>query len=101
MGNTNCSPAGQYDPMPICCAGGSGIFLAGGGSPFWDYSNSSSVATSVFYLFLLLWLFIGVALAADVFMAAIETITSTLTVVKNIMPGNAAQFSPRRSRAKQ
>ena len=88
MGNTNCSPAGQYDTMPICCDGGTGIFLAGGGAPFWGYDDSSNVATSIFYLFLLFWLFIGVALAADVFMAAIETITSTLTVVKNIMPGS-------------
>ena len=70
---TNCSAA----ELPICCAGGSGTFL----SPFVGYDDSSPFLMSVIYLFLLLWLFLGVALAADVFMSAIEQITSTLKYV--------------------
>jgi hypothetical protein len=87
MGQTNCTLANQYSTLPICCAGGSGIFI-GANNLFPGYSESSSVLMSIVYLILLLWLFMGVAMAADVFMAAIETITSTVSIVKNTMPGN-------------
>ena len=74
--------------MPICCNGGEGVFLGAGpdGSRpiFPNYMESSPVGMAVVYLILLLWFFIGVALAADVFMAAIETITSTMSVVKPV-----------------
>jgi hypothetical protein len=92
MGATNCTLANQYATMPICCAGGSGIFV-GANNVFPGYYESSSVVMSIVYLLLLLWLFMGVAMAADVFMAAIETITSTVSIVKNTMPGNCCRPS--------
>ena len=92
MGNTNCTLASEYDSLPICCAGGSGTFISSS-NIFPGYEQSSPAATSILYLALLLWLFMGVAMAADVFMAAIETITSTVTLVKNKMPGNVQHSS--------
>ena len=60
----------------------------GGGSvinliSFPAYETSSPFALSLLYLLLLFYMFLGVAMAADVFMAAIEQITSSLKYVKH------------------
>jgi len=78
MGNTNCTLDQQ-----ICCEGGTGVLLSGSGSPFPSYENSSPFAMSTVYCLLLCWSFLGVAIAADVFMSAIEQITSSLKYVKH------------------
>ena len=72
----NCTVSGKYDKIPICCEGGRGTLL-GGGYPFPGIDRMGNGGLIVIYLLLLLWMFTGVALAADVFMAAIEQITSS------------------------
>ena len=77
----NCTPPKASDPIPICCDGStSGTFLGG---VFPSITDASPAGLSILYLILLLWFFLGVALAADVFMSAIEQITSTLKYVKH------------------
>lgn len=65
---------GAGEPQ-ICEIGGSGVLL-----PTGDAENSMSAdVRKVLYLFLLLWCFLGVALIADIFMGAIDKITSRRT----------------------
>jgi len=61
------------------CKGGSGIFFPVYPTAQAEWSQTTQV---ILYLFGLLWLFAGVALLADAFMAAIEVITSE-EVTKN------------------
>eukprot|EP00931_Biecheleriopsis_adriatica_P004287 TRINITY_DN105984_c0_g1_i1.p1 TRINITY_DN105984_c0_g1~~TRINITY_DN105984_c0_g1_i1.p1 ORF type:complete len:769 (-),score=164.74 TRINITY_DN105984_c0_g1_i1:54-2360(-) len=68
------------DPM-ICEPGGGGIFL-----PLLSDKAEQSIskgARAFLYIVFLLWLFIGVSVIADVFMAAIEKITSAKKLVYN------------------
>lgn len=60
------------DPL-ICEVGGSGLLLplGGDGEQQWDRGMRT-----ILYLVGLLWCFVGVSIIADVFMAAIETVTS-------------------------
>ena len=81
-----------FASTPICCAGGRGTFL-GGGLPFPGIDEFSRGGLVVIYLVLLLWTFMGVALAADVFMSAIEEITSQeSTVVTKSADGKTRRF---------
>ena len=53
-----------------------------------------SPAAIALYLFLLLWSFVGVAIGADVFMVAIEMITSQETVIiKQVVNGTTKEFT--------
>jgi len=66
------------DPS-ICAVGGHGLFLPLGG----DSEQRWSIELRQFlYLFGLLWCFVGVAIVADTFMAAIEKITSAEKILK-------------------
>ena len=59
--------------------GQSGLFLPLFGNKeqrTWDEGSNSRYGRAVLYLLGLLWFFLGVSIIADVFMAAIETITS-------------------------
>jgi solute carrier family 8 (sodium/calcium exchanger) len=70
MGTVNCAEKGY----PICCTDGSGAifpFLTGLVS-----GDEPGAAAGIVYVFLLLWSFLGVATVSDVFMSAIEVITS-------------------------
>ena len=77
-----CAVSSPFLPTPICCKGGKGTLL-GAGIPFPGIDEFTSDAgrpmVAIAYLVLLLWTFMGVALAADVFMAAIEEVTSMET----------------------
>lgn len=55
----------------VCHVGGSGLLLPREYEQTWDMA-----ARTIIYIAFLLWLFIGVAIVADVFMGAIEAITS-------------------------
>lgn len=100
LGETNCTAESEYLPVGICCAGGSGTILSAGTTVFgWDGpfpaidEGANEHAMAVVYLILLLWLFLGVALAADVFMAAIEQITSqTSTIKQRALDGSTKIF---------
>jgi solute carrier family 8 (sodium/calcium exchanger) len=70
VGDVADNSTAEVGDIPICKKGGSGTFL---GAP--PESMSIHLAR-VLYLFFLLWCFVGVAIVADTFMAAIETITS-------------------------
>lgn len=61
---------------PICEKGGSGLLLPLGGDGEQEWPNGLRV---ILYLMGLGWLFMGVAIVADVFMASIEKITSKKT----------------------
>lgn len=95
MGNTVCRLETNYSSMPICCTGGKGTFL-GGGVPFPGIDDAPSEVLAVIYLLLLLWTFLGVALAADVFMAAIEEITSQEKDIMHVgSDGSSRRFRAR------
>ncbi|CAD7929401.1 unnamed protein product [Amoebophrya sp. A25] len=72
-------------PPRICKAGGSGIVL-----PFSDteHEDISHGVRAVIYLFVLGWLFMGVAISSDVFMSGIEKITSQKKRVKHPTDSN-------------
>ena len=78
----DCDDPVNYDR--ICCPGGSGVFIFGaralgqGGPPGLN---------AVVYLVCLLWTFQGVAMAADIFMGAIEAVTSVKRTVKRKVDG--------------
>eukprot|EP00746_Dinoflagellata_sp_MGD_P074237 gnl/MRDRNA2_/MRDRNA2_30014_c0_seq1.p1 gnl/MRDRNA2_/MRDRNA2_30014_c0~~gnl/MRDRNA2_/MRDRNA2_30014_c0_seq1.p1 ORF type:complete len:831 (-),score=147.70 gnl/MRDRNA2_/MRDRNA2_30014_c0_seq1:33-2525(-) len=77
MDSTATTTAKVADPA-ICEVGGGGLFLPlFSGEQEWD--NSLRI---VLYLFGLLWCFMGVGIIADVFMGAIEAITSKKKRVK-------------------
>ena len=82
MPNCTASASGS---LPICCAGGEGTFL--GGDLEWPVFFEA-----VFYLLVLLWLFAGVGLISDVFMSAIEAITSQTQDVTRTVDGVARTF---------
>ena len=82
MPNCTASASGAF---PICCAGGEGTFL--GGDLGWPV-----FLEAVFYLFVLLWLFAGVGLISDIFMSAIESITSQTQDVTRTIDGVARTF---------
>jgi len=63
---------GDQEPK-ICEKGGSGLLLPLFGDDEQQWDTSLRI---VLYLFGLLWFFLGVAIVADVFMAAIEEVTS-------------------------
>lgn len=56
--------------------------------PIINESEWSKAVRIIFYLLALIWSFTGVAIIADVFMCAIETITSKVKVVKVAKPGS-------------
>ena len=93
-----CNVTDPYLPTPICCAGGKGTLL-GAGLPFPPIDEFTHPAgrpvVALSLLALLLWTFMGVALAADVFMAAIEEVTSLETT--HVIRGDDGQI--RRFRA--
>ena len=61
------------------CDGGSGVFLPMGYENSWPMGLRTPL-----YFFFLLWCFAGVSIVADIFMAAIEAITSQKkTIVHN------------------
>jgi len=62
----------------ICTAGGGGLLLPLFGE--WEQGWPTALRT-VLYLLGLFWCFMGVAIIADVFMGAIETVTSKRTLV--------------------
>lgn len=55
--------------------------------PIINESDWAKAVRIIFYLVALIWSFTGVAIIADVFMCAIETITSKVKVVKVAKPG--------------
>ena len=71
-------------PIPGAERCGDGLFLAG---------PLPSKLNTFIYLFLLLWAFIGVAIGADVFMVAIEMITSKETTVRKVVNGQTKEFT--------
>ena len=50
------------------------------------------VPEGIIYLLLLLWTFFGVAIVADIFMTAIEQVTSQTYTVKQIIDGTTRRF---------
>ena len=77
----DCSKGGE---PPICCDGGKGTFLGG------DIRGGG--AEALLYLFILLWLFAGVGLISDIFMSAIESITSQTYTVTRVIDGTKRHF---------
>lgn len=55
--------------------------------PILNESEWSKAVRIIFYFVALIWSFTGVAIVADVFMCAIETITSKIKIVKVAKPG--------------
>ncbi|KAH8045475.1 calcium:sodium antiporter [Aureococcus anophagefferens] len=75
----------------ICHKGQSGLFLPLFGNKeqrTWDEGSNLRYGRAVLYLLGLLWFFLGVSIIADVFMAAIETITSKEKKVWNATVAN-------------
>ncbi|XP_028395158.1 sodium/calcium exchanger 3-like [Dendronephthya gigantea] len=60
--------------------------------PILNESEWSEAVRIIFYLVALVWSFTGVAIIADVFMCAIETITSKVKIIKVAKPGAANDF---------
>ena len=105
MPGYNCTIVPGVKPN-ICCAGGSGTLLGG-------TMGLGRVPEGIIYLLLLLWTFFGVAIVADIFMVAIEMITSKETTqmvelpsgvtkpftvtVRSYMPGSVAKATWRSS----
>ena len=56
--------------------------------PILNESEWSKAVRIIFYFVALIWSFTGVAIIADVFMCAIETITSKVKIVKVAKPGS-------------
>jgi solute carrier family 8 (sodium/calcium exchanger) len=82
----------QNDPTPaptvspparICKKGGSGLFLPIGGSSNEEYKQPAALMIIAYFVGLI-WTFMGVGIIADIFMAAIEVITSK--EIEVIMP---------------
>ncbi|KAF4669462.1 Sodium/calcium exchanger 2 [Perkinsus chesapeaki] len=73
-------------PIPICKHGGGGLILPLFGDSEHDWPNGLRV---VLYLVGLLWCFVGVAIISDVFMGAIEKITSKKNRVRIMVHGEA------------
>ena len=71
----------DQNSVDICEKGGKGVFLP----IFESEADMSNALRALLYFFGLLWLFAGVAIVADVFMAAIETITSQQRAVTYIV----------------
>ena len=71
-------------PTPGASRCADGLFLAG---------PQPSPLNIVIYLMLLLWSFMGVAIGADVFMAAIEMITSQETTIYKVVNGQTKPFT--------
>lgn len=59
----------------ICEEGGSGLFLPIGGSKNTEYKQNKGMMIIAYFVGLI-WTFMGVGIVADIFMAAIEVITS-------------------------
>ena len=90
-----CNVTEPFASLPICCAGGKGTVL-GGSRPFPGIDEFSRGGLAILYLVFLLWTFVGVALAADVFMSAIEEITSQeSTVTTQSKDGKIRRFRAR------
>jgi solute carrier family 8 (sodium/calcium exchanger) len=60
--------------------------------PIFNESEWSSVVRGILYFVALIWSFTGVAIIADVFMCAIETITSKVKIVKVAKPGPGNEY---------
>jgi len=67
----------------ICEKGGSGLFLPIGGSSNTEYKNPAALMIIAYFVGLI-WTFMGVGIIADIFMSAIEVITSQ--EVEVVMP---------------
>lgn len=59
----------------------------------WDATFLGSALRALLYFFGLIWAFLGVSIIADIFMAAIETITSA----ERTLPGSDIRVKVRRS----
>lgn len=59
----------------ICKKGGSGLFLPIGGANNKEYENPKALMIIAYFVGLI-WTFMGVGIIADIFMSAIEVITS-------------------------
>lgn len=71
-------------PSPsICEKGGSGLFLPIGGSKNTEYKQNQGMMIIAYFVGLI-WTFMGVGIIADIFMSAIEVITSQ--EVEVVMP---------------
>ena len=90
MPGYNCTAVPGVKPN-ICCAGGSGTLLGG-------TMGLGRVPEGIIYLLLLLWTFFGVAIVADIFMTAIEQVTSQTYTVKQIIDGTTRRFPITRRR---
>lgn len=77
---TNTTSTEECEPK-ICEVGGSGLFLPLFGD--WEHRSAPKAVRAIFYLLSLLWFFMGVAIVADIFMGAIECITSKKVKVKH------------------
>jgi len=92
---TECNVTEEFASIPICCSGGQGTVL-GGGRPLPGTDEFSPVGLAIIYLVFLAWTFVGVALAADAFMSAIEYITSLeSTVMRSLPDGTVRRFRAR------
>lgn len=60
--------------------------------PIFNESEWSTSTRTFFYFIALVWSFTGVAIVADVFMCAIETITSKVKIVKVAKPGRENDY---------
>eukprot|EP00929_Paragymnodinium_shiwhaense_P118254 TRINITY_DN90192_c0_g1_i1.p1 TRINITY_DN90192_c0_g1~~TRINITY_DN90192_c0_g1_i1.p1 ORF type:complete len:822 (+),score=227.75 TRINITY_DN90192_c0_g1_i1:178-2643(+) len=75
-------------PVPIC-KGGQGLLLPLGGDAEADWPKAVKI---VLYFMGLLWCFMGVAIIADVFMGAIERVTSKKVLRLNKKTGKMQTF---------
>lgn len=71
----NCPYPEDGQSPEICCPGGQGVFLPFSAVSEHEQAGDDGVR-AVMYFLALGWCFVGVALVSDVFMAAIEVITS-------------------------
>jgi solute carrier family 8 (sodium/calcium exchanger) len=76
----------EFSEPSICCPGGGGAFLPFGNAGRYEVEwplGSRVIA----YLVFLGWLFLGIATVSDIFMAAIEEITSKEREVEHVVDG--------------
>ena len=81
----------NFETRPICCSGSTGTYPI----PWVGIDEAPAGALAVIYLVLLLWTFMGVALAADVFMSAIEEVTSQEKTITTKVDGKVRRFRAR------
>ena len=77
-GDVSKLPSICLEKVDVCCPGSDGgvFFPLGGDTEQWGNKG----ARAFLYLFFLLWCFLGVAIVADLFMGAIDQITSSTKI---------------------